>query len=589
MDSSNSNLSVVTPTNSTGTGTFPLAQNPGEEFADTEQSEESTLRFGTEWCYLLSLVYYVQLAYLASDMATSQLSNNAPFPEGLMAVLALTNLVSVCNIWFSFVSTSHVGFVVVGLTDPERHLVRSKYMWSWMVVDVLLSLPLDIILYNSANSVSRGLSLARFLAVFRVYDLITRVPFYRRYTRMLYAFVTLILFVHIGSCSYVGFEGSSYVQALRDMICVACMVSVQSHPATSGGKATIITFSLVMTVGYVLFAASVIQSCRDQGLGWARIMHELMYKHDVPMSLQRGVMENYHMALSRPTINVKDELEMLSPAMHRAVFKEIKLKLLKKPTMMKQLGESCREALAAVMNYHEFEPNEIVVRKDAAATSLFWLVNGMLEAVQDNMEPIMRISGGAWFGEQCLSTPDSIRVVTVIAVTHAMLLSLDRADVHGVAMRYPVLHRVVLGLNGSSRESPSGSMNASTSKRRSGESQGTNPTAPHTPSNRHHAPNRKASSPPSGGDSEHDTIKRRSTNPIRPFVPMGHGMVWKVPASGPGSEHDSEDRPRMSTFSEWSMMQNSEHRGGGAGESRQGSVVSSTMTADERRHTRESS
>eukprot|EP00760_Papus_ankaliazontas_P032367 PhM_4_TR5772/c0_g1_i2/m.30698 len=533
-----------------------------------------TTRHSLPFRLVFSIALVAQLCTISYAFGVNGMDVGYSSPT--VVVLVVVNIITMVYILFQYNTTLYIGHVMVGLQLSERRHVQRWYQRTWLVIDVLLSLPIDVILCAALDEKRYGTycGCLRFLSIPRLFDVMTYNPFYAWKGILAYATTLMCLCAHFVACVLTQ-DGNSYQDGLRESVSILTMLGSSTSPNSTFTKVVVSMYSLSVTFFHCSVIVGMLLRFRqfhdtepdDSVRRWLPTMQQTMTSNNIPLVVQRALMESQQLSSHCSRTSVLQDLNIVSPALYRAVMLEIKLNLLSKPKALRIAGASCMEALASVVQVHIFGPNDIVVQKDAPASSMYWLVAGILEAVHENMEPIMRISPGAWFGEQCLVTLDATRVTTVVSVSASMLFSLDRLDVHSLAGRFPVLTKVV----------PAESSNPENAAPPSGAAETPTRQNPHTQQQQQQH-NQMANS---------DEAKRASVNPLQPFVPMGHNFQWHQHRSSTQSDHsgsqrgdgpkvtttstgragsvpatrrvtaddsDEDNRPRFSMASEWSMQ-----------------------------------
>lgn len=157
------------------------------------------------------------------------------------------------------------------------------------------------------------------------------------------------------------------------------------------------------------------------------------------LNLRSDLLEQIWFALERegqsipyPVREIRPKRSQLDDTHPSALGEQERRRLLARSPIFSELSGSELDALASKARCVRFAPGEVVVLEGEKGSSLFQLVNGVVEVLKEKpQEPpfqVANLNPGDVFGEMSMLT-DSERSATVQAVSECLLLEVDRDDI----------------------------------------------------------------------------------------------------------------------------------------------------------------
>eukprot|EP00760_Papus_ankaliazontas_P001623 PhM_4_TR10540/c0_g1_i1/m.40124/K04910/KCNH7; potassium voltage-gated channel Eag-related subfamily H member 7 len=367
-------------------------------------------------------------------------------PTWMLGVWIIGTLMSLLHILYSFFSTTYFRHnpIPYGYVREEAPMVRATYLKTWFALDLILSLPIDLIVFGVDRELAYWMSLYRTSRLIRIPGLVLRgtvMSLARRRARIMCIFVCAILLgTHVIACIFVRSRSCRYDYA-DGLMYASSLMGVTRHtiPQEHLDDYTVLTMliavaALVWYAGFFLWVSFTSDLVTSSAAGAARLV-KFMAQHGVGTVRQRAVVSQYfsvRYVLHNPTyLNV----EFLSPYVVYSLLSCTKIAFLQRTKIFGSLGPEGLGALSRVMTHVAYPAKHMLADIGESARGMIILLDGVLEVENSAGEIIGLLQPGSWFGESCLLQP-SVRIARVMAVTRVMVLSLLREDALLVGEQY---------------------------------------------------------------------------------------------------------------------------------------------------------
>jgi len=390
----------------------------------------------------------------------------------------------VVDILFNFVTAYEDEQTEEIVVDPKR--IAKRYAKTWMIVDVIASIPFDFIFpaeeggASSANRLGRLARLPRAIRVLRLLRLLRllRVARLQGYlsrfeqitdvhpaiARAFAAAFWVLLSLHFMSClwffigteqegeSWVKEEGltdaDSWTAYLTSMYWIATVVTSTGFgdivPLSLGERGFTILVQLlgVAWTGLVVSTMATIFASLDRQHSTIkqhrRQLEYFMRDARLPRKLKQRVLKSFeqteHDSLRASAQHTSAILDMLAPSVRKAVVLYTNRKLLRMlPPLLREEDEVQAVIVERLVRIHAAQ-GEFVCVEQTFATHMFWLARGRVNLFSDH-ERVTSYGSGSFFGvADVLFSP--LRVASVQAITECELYSLSREDLQMVCSEF---------------------------------------------------------------------------------------------------------------------------------------------------------
>ena len=410
--------------------------------------------------------------------------DNSPF--NVLVLELVFNTFFILDIVLGFFTTfKHDRGPLAGRYEVSHRSVILKYAKTWLLIDLLASIPVELI-FEAATSSSadeadgltlhrlvrllRGIKLFRILRVKRIWKrLFYRARLNPSVVRLCKLFGFLIFEWHWIGCSYwfiasaEGFGGEwsppsevlaysfnqQYIRAYFWAVTVTTGVGRDIIPETDSQFIFTTCAIIVGVLMYALIVGSVgsalqsIDSPDSQRIRRMDSVREYLRQRRVSDELTETIMSYYDYCYTR---HITEHDEKILKDIHSALKEELDLEifqqLLQKVPRFTLLPDALLLVLIHSLLTRIYLPNEIVYLIGERANEMFFVARGDLEELDAFGESGRYLSDGAFFGDQLFQS-NARREATVRCVTHCELLILTKESLKKIMKMFPEFALIV--------------------------------------------------------------------------------------------------------------------------------------------------
>lgn len=392
-----------------------------------------------------------------------------------IAVEIILSCIFIIDIGFCFITAYDIEYGKNhGWIETRVEVISKRYVESWLFVDIISTIPLDIIVGDGFIAF-RMLRLGRLLRVLRLGRIFKRLfNFWRVHPSMVRLFkyiVILVLVLHWIACIkwFIGdvhnFDnewnhgyrdgeetdivektvGYQYTTALLWAIWVSTGTGQTGYPERSIES----TFTAVATLsGFLCYAfivgsaSSALTDIDDSTVQKRKQLNEMqvyLEQRQTDPRLISEIVAYYDYCWAR---NLDVEEHKLFTNLHGTLKRNLVFSLHKhlimKVPMFHDITEPCLEAIIHALKSRVFLPNEWVCLKGERGKEMFFVCRGKFEIKPEINKPAVAVlADGESFGEASLIT-DKRRGASVRSLCHGELMILDAKSFKEIVHDFPI-------------------------------------------------------------------------------------------------------------------------------------------------------
>eukprot|EP01135_Chromosphaera_perkinsii_P001311 Nk52_evm38s164 gene=Nk52_evmTU38s164 len=423
--------------------------------------------FRWKWDLLMVLLLMYTLVALPITLAFFQ----DDLPVGWLVFSVLVDVLFLIDIWINFRTAVMIEEDLI-ITDSKE--ISRLYLKGWFTVDVVSSLPMDLVTIMFEGSSTSALKITSALRVLRLAKLLRVLRLSRlfRYISRWQGFYDLtgsvlrisklvflmLLFNHWNGCtqfliaealnfpkdnwvSLYGIQDASvmeqYIWSLFQALSHMLGIGYGRFPPVT--LADCITYIVSMLIGGVLFAVFIgnismlLLSIDSSGRHYKEKLEEVneyMNYRRLPKGLRLRVHDYYeHKYQKKKFFDEESILHEMSTVLKGAIGLHNVQDLIHKVPFLRDAGDDFIDAVSPRLVPNFFLPGDYVVKKGQ---------KGVLELLASEDKHIGIITDGDFFGEICLLVGDRTRrSASVRASTYCDLYSLERSDFNEILKDFP--------------------------------------------------------------------------------------------------------------------------------------------------------
>ena len=357
--------------------------------------------------------------------------------------------------------------ILIGLNNAYRPVTgkltqnnqtKRDYIRKWLIVDVLALLPFHIIFNNPYLILLRLLKVPKVLSFMQRFRYLA-IKYSTTYT-LTYFIFWLIHLSHWVSCGWLDLikedpnvdAYTNYIRALYWSVTTLTTVGFGDITPNLNNNAQMIYTMIVQIMGvgvygYVIGNVAGLISKNDPAkiayLDNIEKLRALIKSRSLPPELHRKLRDYFtYIWQNRLGYDEADFLEKLPENLQHELNKHLKNEIVKKIDIFEGAGEDFIEEVAMFLEPELLTPGDLVFEKGDYGSALYFLVNGLLEVIDEEENVINTMQSGEFFGEIALfmQTP---RTATIRAITYCDLYKLKKQELDKVIKHYPYIAKKI--------------------------------------------------------------------------------------------------------------------------------------------------
>ncbi|MBC76834.1 MAG: hypothetical protein CME64_12540 [Halobacteriovoraceae bacterium] len=340
--------------------------------------------------------------------------------------------------------------------SPEIDEPRPYLKSIWFPLDIVTSLPLDIIAHFLAPGLPLGvfgaLRLARLARLGRARDLAGLMDHLPKSLRAVIFITGIFLAIHFISCGWMllnprtDLDPVSYYNISLYWTITTLTTVGYGDIVPQTNMARIFTMGVMLigvaTYGVIIgnFSRMIMLADRYREERKEKMagLNQFLKFYNIPASLQRQVFSFYTHLITQ-NISEQDTriINELPQALQNELAVYMKIKLIKNVHIFKECSTPCLKMIAQKLEQTYLSPHEYIVKKGEVGEEMFIIGHGEVE-VSMGEKVIAQLKAGQFFGEIAL-LEDTIRSADVMAKAYCDLYTFKKKDFLEVVAKYPDL------------------------------------------------------------------------------------------------------------------------------------------------------
>ena len=333
---------------------------------------------------------------------------------------------------------------------------RNKW-WFLLSIDILASIPFDIISYMLAGSQGvKLLNLLRFfrlVRIFRITQIVSNLTIVPKSLRMIIYSTSFIIVVNILSCSWhlinksgTGDNTTDYIMSLYWTITTLTTIGYGDITPTTNAARIFTMVVMILGAGfYGVVIGNVTKFIADSDKHKEQTREKMsdllnfMKYYNIPERLQHNVFSYYHHLLNkRFTDNDNTIINDLPQALQQELKIFMNIKLIRGLPIFKDCSTSCLKDIASSLEQKYFGPGQTIINIGEIGQEMFIIGHGIVEVILSDGNIVASLHEGQVFGEIAL-LKETKRNANVRAQSYCDLYKLGKDDFLTIIEKHPEL------------------------------------------------------------------------------------------------------------------------------------------------------
>ncbi|OUR94132.1 hypothetical protein A9Q84_17635 [Halobacteriovorax marinus] len=333
---------------------------------------------------------------------------------------------------------------------------NSGYWWSMIFVDMLASIPFDVITYSfdlHGYQIFALFRMLRLVRVARLYALMSNLALVPKTLRVSMLFCVSIMVIHWIACGwsliYPTLETNITTHYIKSLYWAITTLTTIGYgditPDTNLGRIYTMPIMILGVGIYGFVIANVTRlfttADRHKELSKQRLgdVANYMKYYKIPERLQGQVFGYYnHLINKRFTENDSSIISDLPMALQNELQTYMNMKLIRTVPVFKNCSHSCLKDVSAALVQKSYSPGQNVIRIGEIGDEMFMIGHGTVEVIFKDGTVVASLHEGQIFGEAALLR-ETTRNADVRAQTYCDLYILKKADFLEIIEKHPDL------------------------------------------------------------------------------------------------------------------------------------------------------
>ena len=437
-------------------------------------------------CVLTALLY---TAIRVPFTIAFDIDEFAPSELGWFIANRVVDVIFICDMLITFQTAIQDGTLLI----TDRKIVAIHYIKTWFLIDLLSSVPFDVILFfmqqGETNSQSDGSGVersAKLLRVFKIVRILRLIKFQRIFLTLEMAMgvnfsimsvvkflFSIAMFAHLLACVLVAIDyqssenwiitaverqnlndiddsiGNTYIAALYWAISTISSVGYGDIAASTDGERW---FScLAMILGGVMFTyglTHIVNLVADMNKNESKLFELLEHVeewaayYDFPEHLVKDIKQYFRYKADFVFAHENDLLESLTGSMKRKICEFGKGSIIRNLPMFHDCSESLISEILLIITTEFAVPHSLVMTQGSISTQMFIIRKGKCACYRGKLKDspdtsVVALTNGQSFGEVSFLLRNVTRIVSVVALTWVDLFVIDKKDFQHLMKYYP--------------------------------------------------------------------------------------------------------------------------------------------------------
>lgn len=340
----------------------------------------------------------------------------------------------------------------------QFHTRQEKFnWWSLLIVDILASIPFDILSYSlggaSGVPFMNLLRLFRLVRIVRLIQLMGQLTVVPKAVRVNVYIAFFIMVVHWVSCGWVLINPATnedqttyFIKAVYWTVTTLTTIGYGDiTPTTNIGRlyTMVIMILGVGVYGIVIGNVTRMMAAGDRHKELARErMSDLatfMRYYNIPERLQQNVSNYYqHLITKRLTDNDNKIINELPQALQHELQIYMNIKLIRNIPIFKDCSQQCLKDVAGALEQKYYGPGQTIINIGEVGQEMFIIGHGIVEVILKDGNTVATLHENQFFGEGAL-VRETKRNANVRAQSYCDLYRLEKAQFDEIIARHPEL------------------------------------------------------------------------------------------------------------------------------------------------------
>ncbi len=342
----------------------------------------------------------------------------------------------------------------------QRHSQKAKsngtLWWSMIIIDVMASVPYDVITYSfdlHGYQIFGLFRLLRLARVARLYALMSNLALVPKFVRVTMLFCVSIMVIHWIACGWSMIHPDSlkditthYIKSLYWTVTTLTTIGYGDiTPTTTIGRLYTMPIMILGVGVYGFVIANVTRlfttadRYKEKSKERLNDVATFMKYYNIPDRLQGQVFGYYnHLINKRLTENDTTIIADLPLALQQELQTYMNMRLIRTVPLFKNCSHSCLKDVASALEQKSYSPGKNIIRIGESGNEMFMIGHGTVDIIFSDGTVVATLHEGQIFGEAAL-LKETMRNADVRAQNYCDLYILKKEDFTKIIEKHPDL------------------------------------------------------------------------------------------------------------------------------------------------------